>query len=496
MNEASAIDTADTQASPRRPMMQGDLTQGPILKTLLAFSIPTLISNLLQTLNGTINSIWVGRLLGESALAATANANIIMFLLFAVVFGFGMATTVRVGQYFGARDLDKARVTFGAGVGFCTALAMTGGVLGWQFSPGLLHLMATPAGSQAEALAYLRVIFLTMPLGTISMMVSMGMRGVGDAKTPLHAMILTVALDICLNPLLIRGVGPVPPLGIAGSALATAIANLAGSALMLYKIYAKDLALRLRGPELRYLIPHRAEISYVVSKGLPMGAQMLLVSASAVIMVGLVNREGLHTTAAYGASLQLWNFLQMPAFAISSAVSAMVAQNIGAGNHSRVGKITAVGVGSNLVMTFTLAALIVLFDRHLVVLFLGGNSPALPIANHILLITTWSFALQGIMMILSGTMRAYGAVIVPALVMFISMYPVRLGFYFLAYPTIHGEALWWSYPASSIVAAILTTLAYRYGGWRKKRHLAFPGGGLKVEEVKEVDLGATSPQTA
>jgi len=77
------------------------------------------LSNVLQTLNGSINAIWVGRLLGESALAATANANVVMFLLFAAVFGFGMATTVRVGQYFGARDIDAARRTFGAGIGFC-----------------------------------------------------------------------------------------------------------------------------------------------------------------------------------------------------------------------------------------------------------------------------------------------------------------------------------------------------------------------------------------
>ena len=86
--------------------MRGDLTQGPILKTLLLFSIPTLLSNLLQTLNGTVNSIWVGKLIGESALAATANVNIIMFLMMATVFGFGMATTVRVGQSFGAVVVD------------------------------------------------------------------------------------------------------------------------------------------------------------------------------------------------------------------------------------------------------------------------------------------------------------------------------------------------------------------------------------------------------
>ena len=79
--------------------MKGDLTQGPILPTLLKFSVPMLIGNLLQTLNGTINSIWVGRLLGENALAATANANIMMFLMFAAVFGFSMASAVRIWSW-------------------------------------------------------------------------------------------------------------------------------------------------------------------------------------------------------------------------------------------------------------------------------------------------------------------------------------------------------------------------------------------------------------
>ena len=92
----------------RGAALRGDLTQGPILRTLITFSIPTLFANLLQTLGGTINTIWVGQLLGEGALAATANANIVIFLAFAFVFGFGMAATVRVGQHFGARDIVAA----------------------------------------------------------------------------------------------------------------------------------------------------------------------------------------------------------------------------------------------------------------------------------------------------------------------------------------------------------------------------------------------------
>ncbi|WP_243654091.1 MATE family efflux transporter [Novosphingobium sp. PhB57] len=446
--------------------MKGDLTQGPILKTLMVFSVPMLISNVLQTLNGSVNAIWVGRLLGEAALAATANANVIMFLLFALVFGFGMATTVRVGQHFGARDIDAARRTFGSGLGFCLVLSGLCGIGGWFGADALLHSLGTPEASRVEALAYLRVIFVTIPLGSMSMMVSMGMRGAGDSKTPLYAMILTVALDIVLNPLLIIGPGPIPTLGIAGSAMATAFANFAGLVYQLWRIYRQDLPMRLRGPELGYLVPRGPELAYVIVKGLPMGAQMLLVSSAGLIMVSLVNREGLDAAAAYGASLQLWNYLQMPAFAIGSAVSAMVAQSLGAGDHGRVGKVTEVGLVTNLALSTLVAALIVLFDRPLLALFLGGDSPAMPIARHIQLVCTASFVIVSITMILTGTMRAYGAVVAPLVIMFLGLYPGRLGFYWLAYPVIGSDAVWWSYPVGSALTVALTIGYYRWGKWR------------------------------
>ena len=117
---------------------RADLTTGPIAATLFAFALPTLASNVLQSLNGSINAIWVGRFLGERALAATANAHIIMFLLFSAVFGFGMAATVMVGQAFGRRDIDAARCAFGAALGFCFILSLfvaTGGLAGRSRHP-------------------------------------------------------------------------------------------------------------------------------------------------------------------------------------------------------------------------------------------------------------------------------------------------------------------------------------------------------------------------
>jgi len=244
--------------------------------------------------------------------------------------------------------------------------------------------------------------------------------------------------------------------------------------LLLFNLYRKDLPLRLRGSELGFLLPRRQELSYIVLKGLPMSGGMLLVSSAMMVMMGLVNREGVDSTAAYGASMQLWNYLQMPAFAISSAVSSMVAQNIGAGNHDRVSAISRAGMWSNLIMTGLLAGLIILFSHPLLALFLGAESPALPIAQHIQYIATWPFVLMGASMIMGGTMRAYGVVILPTVIQAVALYPVRLGFYFGTYPALGSDALWWSFTVASCISMLLTMLAYFRGNWRHKRHEAYP----------------------
>src|SRR3982751_3583591 len=126
------VNMADSrpQASPTRPR-QRDLTSGPIGRTLLAFALPTLFSIILQSLNGSINAIWVGRFLGEDALAATSNANIVMFLLMAFVFGFGMASTILIGQAFGRRDVDGARRVLGTAIGAFLLVAAAIAVAGW-----------------------------------------------------------------------------------------------------------------------------------------------------------------------------------------------------------------------------------------------------------------------------------------------------------------------------------------------------------------------------
>src|SRR5690606_33398601 len=226
--------------------------------------------------------------------------------------------------------------------------------------------------------------------------------------------------------------------------------------------------LRLRGAELWYLKPDWEELRFIVTKGVPMGAQMLVMSAAGIIIVGLVNREGLLTTAAYGAAMQLFTYIQMPAMAIGGAVSAIAAQYIGAGKWDALDKVTRAGVWINFAMTGVLTVLLLLFDEPALGLFLGPDSPGVPLARHIQLLASWNFIFFGVTMVMTATMRAGGAVWTPLAILAVALYPVRLGFYYLTYDWLGADAIWLSFPVAAFAALLMAWWAYRYTGWREQ----------------------------
>jgi Na+-driven multidrug efflux pump len=284
-------------------------------------------------------------------------------------------------------------------------------------------------------------------------------------------MFVSVGVDLVLNPVLILGLGPIPAMGIGGSAAATAAAGFISMIGVILYIYAKDLPLRLRGPELAYLWPDPTQIRLLLGKGLPMGLQMIVMSATGLVMIGLVNREGFLVTAAYGAAQQIWTYLQMPSMAMGGAVSAMVAQNVGAERWDRIGRITGFGMGYLLLITGTMVGVILLFHAQILSLFLGDNERAIEAAWHMQLLASWSFMLFGCTMILFGVMRANGVVVKPLLILITTLFGVRLAFYHWAYPHLGADALWLSFPISSGSSLLLAALVYRQGGWRKAKLL-------------------------
>lgn len=161
-----------------------DLTTGPITRTLAVFALPVLGTNVLQSLNGSINAVFVGRFLGKSALAATSNANLVLFLLLGTVFGLGMAATILVGQAMGAGDLARAKRVVGAAASFFACISIAAAVLGYAATGPILRLLGTPPDALPLATSYLRVIFIALPLMNFLSFLMTVLRGAGIRARP------------------------------------------------------------------------------------------------------------------------------------------------------------------------------------------------------------------------------------------------------------------------------------------------------------------------
>jgi putative MATE family efflux protein len=331
--------------------------------------------------------------------------------------------------------------------------------------------MGTPAEAAADAIAYLRVIFAAMPFMYFFSFVMMAQRGVGDSRTPFYFSLLAVALDITLNPLLIIGVGPFPKLGIAGSAASTLISQTSTLAVMIAYLYRQNSILMIRPKEWRLLIPDFAIIRSLVTKGLPMGFQMIVISLAAVTMLSFVNSYGVHTAAAYGAATQLWTYVQMPAMALGAAVSSMAAQNVGAGRMDRVEQVARTGALYAILFTGLPILVIYLVDPLVLQAFLPATSPSLPIAVHINSIVLWGFVPFGVAFIFSGIVRATGAVWPPLLAMIISLWGVRVPLATILTPHLGADAIWVSFPVGSATTCLLAGGYFLWGGWRKAKML-------------------------
>ena len=486
----------DPNPAPHMRPGQHDLTVGPIGRTMFLFALPVLGTSVVQTLNGSINAYWVGNLIGEKGIAATTNANMILILLLAAVFGVGLAATILIGQAMGRRDLHEARAVVGTMAGFFLGMSTLMAIIGYLASDWLLSAMNTPADVLPLASAYLRVIFVALPFLYFNTFLSMALRGSGDSRTPFMFSILATAIDVALNPVLIRGWGPLPALGIAGSSTATLIGQLVGLIGVLTYVYARRFPIRLAGPDLKLLVPNRTLLVASITKGIPMGLQMVVVSASGFAMIWIVNGFGTDAVSAYGTAAQMWNYIFMPAMAIGAASSSFAAQNIGAGKWDRVEQTARKGVMMNLALTSVLILAVYAGQRTLARLFLPHDPNVWPTIFHINAIGLWGYLFLGVAFVLFAVVRAAGAVWAPLLALLVALLMFRIPAALLLKPQMGVDSVFWTAPASMIIAMVLAGSYYRWGNWRSAHMMPVAHASAPPSAIGQTLAPGTAMSTA
>lgn len=232
------------------------------------------------------------------------------------------------------------------------------------------------------------------------------------------------------------------------------------------RLYRTRHLLCLRADEAHLLRPDRGILGALVAKGLPMGLHMAVVSMAAVMMMSLVNRFGAQLSAAYGACLQLWNYIQLPVLAMGMAVTPMAAQNLGARRLDRVGRIARTGIALNIAMAGGMVLVLQCFSRAVLGLFLPAQPETLQAAQHINAMVAWAFVPVGVTFVLGSVIRASGTAIPPLVILFLALWCIRQPAAVLLMDAWGADALWLSFGLGSVSSMLMSLAYYRWAGWR------------------------------
>ena len=340
---------------------QGVIGTRPLWRVFLAFLGPMILANILQSLSGTLNNVFVGQMLGTRALAAVAGMFPIIFFFISLVIGIGAGASVLIGQAWGAREPHKVKAIAGTALALGLLLGAVVALFGGTFTEGLLRVLGTPPDVLPMAVGYARTMMLAMPGLLVFILFTQLMRGVGDTLTPLYALVLSTSVSCVLTPAFIRGWWGLPQLGVTSAAAASIVSFLAALAFLAWFMRRRGHALAPDMELMRGLRINPRLLRLVVRIGLPTGVQMVVISLAEIVLLSIVNGFGSNATAAYGAVNQVVNYVQFPALSIAITASILGAQSIGAGRAHLLGGITRTGLKMNLVITGTLVVLGYLF---------------------------------------------------------------------------------------------------------------------------------------
>lgn len=425
------------------------------------------LANILQSLSGSVNGVYIGQMLGTDALAAVAGMFPVVFFFIALVIGVGAGASVLIGQAWGAREPHKVKAIAGTALALGGLIGLLAAALGELFARPALVALGTAPELLPEAVAYARVLMLSMPLLLVFILYTQLLRGVGDTVTPLLALCLSTAIGLVVTPALIRGWLGLPRLGVVSAAVAGWVSFSVALAFLWFYLRRRRHPLAPDAELLRDLRIAPALLRAVLRIGVPTGVQMVTIATAELAILGLVNAYGADATAAYGAVNQIVNYVQFPAISIAITASILGAQAIGAGRTQQLPAIVRTGLALNLALTGGLVLLGYLLSHWLLGFFLT-TARVLEMAQTLLHVMLWASVVFGMQAVVAGVMRASGTVWVPTGISIACIVLVQLPAAHLLSARFGLKGVWMSYPVVFVAMLALQSSFYLLV-WRYRR---------------------------
>ncbi len=447
---------------------QVDMTEGRPWEKIIAFTIPMLIGNIAQQLYNTVDSIVVGKYVGDNALAAVGSASPMLNLILVLFVGIAMGASIMVSQYYGSKDRENLSRTVGSSITLTAAASLFLMVFVSMIIRPVLRLLNTPDSIMDWCAAYL-FIWLMGISGSAYYNILCGiLRGLGDSLSALIYLLVATVINIILDIWFVAGLN----LGVAGVALATVIAQMISAILCVFKLRKMTDLFDLK---FRYLKPNKENLAMVLRLGLPSGVTQAIFSLAMVVVQSLTNSFGEMVIAANVIIMRVDGFAMMPNFSFGTAMTTYAGQNVGARKLDRVKQGakqgTFIAVGTSAVIT----GMILLLGRHLMAIF-TNTAELVVLSANMMGILAVGYIAMAITQSLSGVMRGAGDTMTPMWISMITTVAIRVP---LAYgiaaatrthelPQGRYECIWVSLLISWILGAAITMICYRLGRWKKK----------------------------
>ena len=449
---------------------RGDMTQGTPWRTILAFTLPMLIGNIAQQLYNTVDSIVVGKYIGDNALAAVGSCGPIVNMLLVLFIGISAGASIMVSQYFGAKNREALSHTIGNCI---TATAICSVVLVVVMTPlirPILVALNTPESILDWCVGYLSISLWGIAGMAYYNILSGILRGLGDSFWPLVYLLIATAINIVLDVFFVAALD----MGVPGVALATIIAQIISSALCMIKLARMKSHFDFG---LKYMKPVGSFIRTLVRLGLPSGLTQAIFSSAMIIVQSLTNQFGEQFIAANVVIMRVDGFAMMPNFSFGTALTTYAGQNVGAGLYDRVTKGAKQGLAMAVGCSTTITVLILLFGKHLMGVF-TETTALVDLSYRLMMILAVGYIAMAVTQSLSGIMRGAGDTMTPMWISLITTVlirvPVAYGIAWLTSPTGHPkdgmqECIQISLLCSWCIGAILTAIFYKVGKWKGKR---------------------------
>lgn len=449
----------------RTTLMRERILNGPVLKTMLLLAWPVMVGNALQALYNLIDAFWLGKLSVE-ALSAPSISWPILFFFMSFGTGFQAAGSTLVAQHVGARDREGAERAGTQVISFLALASVLLAIVGFFLGPVVLRLIRTPAEVFPLALLYLRIECVGLPIMFAAFAFGGLLLGLGDTRTMMYITAGSVVLNALLDPFLIFGWGPFPELGVAGAAVATVFSRGVAAGVGLWLFTSGRAGLRLRRAHVR---PRWATMRQIFKVGLPNALDQAGTSLGFVILMGLVAGFGTTVVAAYGVGNRLINLLNVAIWGATSALVAMIGQNLGADQTERAEEIAHRGIRATFLALIALGAVAFLIRVPLYRVFI---SDAAVIAEGAWFMAVFGFSVPffGLFAASSAVFRGSGHTVPPMVFSLIRLWGLRIVLsWILAYPAgLRTTGLWLGMALSNVLGGSALYLWMRRGTWKSK----------------------------